>query len=100
MIKTKRFDAADYLDSEEMIAAYLEESARDAAEYNDYGIFLDAIATAAKARGMMQVAKDAGISRESLYKSLAHDAKPRYETIAKVLHALGVQITLTPITSK
>jgi len=55
-----------------------------------------AIETAAKARGMMQIAKDAGVSRESLYKSLAPDAKPRWETVVKVLDALGMKITLTP----
>ena len=50
----------------------------------------------AKARGMMQIAKEAGISRESLYKSLAPDAKPHWKTIVKVLDALGVKITLIP----
>ena len=98
MIKTTRFDTVDYLQDEQDIAIYLEEAAKQSQIENDTGILLDAIATAAKARGMMQIAKDAGLSRESLYKALAHDAKPRFETISKVLGALGVQMTFTPIT--
>ena len=97
MIKTHTFDPTRYLQSEEEIAAYLEVAAEEAAELNDSNILLRAIENAAKAKGMMTVAKEAGVSRESLYKSLAHDAKPRFETIAKVLQALGVQMTFTPI---
>lgn len=97
MIKTKRFDAADCLETEQDVAAYLEVRIEEALQENDMTILLSAIGTAAKARGMMQVAKDAGVSRESLYKSLAPDAKPRFETISKVLKALGVQMVLKPI---
>lgn len=96
MIETRPYDPARYLKSEEEIAVYLQVAAEEAAECGDDGILLAAIETAAKARGMMQVAKEAGVSRESLYRSLAPGAKPRYETIAKVLDVLGVQITLTP----
>ena len=97
MNKTTRFDAVDYLQDEQDIAIYWEEAAKQAHAENDTGILLDAISVAAKARGMMQTAKDAGLSRESLYKALAHDAKPRFETISKVLGALGVQMSFTPI---
>lgn len=96
MIKTNPFDPARYLKSEEEIAVYLQVAVEEAAESGDNNILLKAIETAAKARGMMEVAKQAGVSRESLYRSLAPDAKPRYEMIVKVLDALGVQITLTP----
>lgn len=96
MIETRPYDPAKYLKSEEEIAVYLQVAAEEAAEYGDNGILLAAIETAAKARGMLQVAKEAGVSRESLYRSLSPDAKPRYETIVKVLDALGMQITLTP----
>lgn len=90
------FDPVNHLDDETDIALFLEAAATEAADAQDNNILLAAIETAAKARGMMQVAKEAGVSRESLYRSLAPGAKPRYETIAKVLDVLGVQITLTP----
>lgn len=91
-MNTRKFDPARYLKTKEEISVYLQV----AAETGDNTILMRAIETAAKARGMMQVAYDASVSRESLYKSLASDAKPRYETIVKVLNALGVQITLIP----
>ncbi|HFC8536749.1 TPA: addiction module antidote protein [Neisseria bacilliformis] len=95
MIKTIPFDPARYLENEEEIALFLEAAAEEAADAGDNNILLQAISTAAKARGMMEIAKQAGVSRESLYKSLAPDAKPRFDTVAKILNALGVQITLT-----
>ncbi|MDK4564122.1 putative addiction module antidote protein [Kingella kingae] len=98
-IKTIPFDPTRYLKTDEEIAIYLEVAAAEAAEANDNRILLKAIETAAKAKGMMQVAKDAGVSRESLYKSLASDAKPRFDTIAKVLDALGMKITVTSKTA-
>jgi DNA-binding phage protein len=57
---------------------------------------LNAISTAARARGMSQLARDSGLGRESLYKALAPGAKPRYDTLLKVIHALGVNITFSP----
>ncbi len=82
-----RFDVTDYLDSEEMIAEYLSVAMED----SDPAHFLQAVASVARARGMTQLAKDAGVSRESLYKTLAPGAKPRYDTVFKLMHALGVQ---------
>ena len=79
------FDAADYLDSEEAIAAYL----NAIMEENDDALLASALGDIAKARGMTQIAKDAGIGRESLYKALREGANPRYDTIAKVIQALG-----------
>jgi probable addiction module antidote protein len=61
-------------------------------ETGDPDLLLLALADVARARGMAQVAKDAGLGRESLYKALAPGAKPRYETIMKVMRALGVQL--------
>ena len=95
-LKTKRFDAAKYLKDEHEIAVYLQVAAEEAEELKDNTVLLRAIDTAAKARGIMQVAKDAGVSRESLYKSLSPDAKPRYETVVKVLAALGMKISIVP----
>ncbi|MDO5089958.1 MAG: putative addiction module antidote protein [Cardiobacteriaceae bacterium] len=96
MMKTFPFEASRYLHTEAEITTYLQVAAEEAGEMGDHTILLRAIETAAKARGMMQIAKAAGVSRESLYKSLAADAKPRYETIVKVLDAMGMQIMLTP----
>lgn len=86
-------DAADYLDSEEVIAEYLNVAL--ASEHPD--LFLQAIADVAKARGMAQLAKDTGLGRESLYKALAPGAKPRYDTVLKVIRALGVELHMSPI---
>lgn len=86
-----KFDAADYLDSEEMIAEYLTAALED----ENPDVFLSAIADVAKARGMSAIAQSTGLGRESLYKALAPGAKPRYDTILKVLHGLGVKLTVT-----
>lgn len=91
-VKISRFDAADYLDSEEMIAEYINAVLED----GDPELLLAAISDVAKARGMAKVAADAGLGRESLYKALAPGAKPRYDTVIKLLHALGVKLSVTP----
>lgn len=87
-----KFDAADYLDNEEVIAQYLAAALEDP----DPDVFLAAVADVAKARGMTQLARDAGLGRESLYKALAPGAKPRYDTILKLLHGLGVKLHAAP----
>jgi probable addiction module antidote protein len=91
MEKFSNFDAADYLDSEEMIAEYLNAALED----ENPDVFLTAIADVAKVRGMSAIAQSTGLGRESLYKALAPGAKPRYDTILKVLHGLGVKLTVT-----
>ncbi|WP_296681310.1 MULTISPECIES: addiction module antidote protein [unclassified Thiothrix] len=88
MTKFTPFDAADYLDDEETIAAYLSEALEDP----DPDIFLMAVRTVARARGMAQLAKDSGLGRESLYKALTPGAKPRYDTMMRVIRALGVKL--------
>lgn len=88
MTKFTPFDAADYLDNEEMIAAYLTAALED----ENPDMFLVAVKDVARARGMTQLAKDTGLGRESLYKALAPGAKPRYDTLLKVLRALGVSL--------
>ena len=95
MVKTAAFDAADYLNDEETIAAYLTAALEDP----NPDVFLAAVRDVARARGMAQLAKDAGLGRESLYKALAPGAKPRYDTVLKLLHALGVKISATPVHS-
>jgi len=84
----KPFDAADYLDSDAAVAEYL----TAALENSDPDLFLTAIKDVARARGMAQLARDTGLGRESLYKALSAGAKPRYDTVLKVLHALGVRL--------
>jgi len=84
------FDAAAYLDTDEVIAEYLTAAAEDP----NPDVFLAALGDVAKARGMAQIAKDAGLGRESLYKALSSGAHPRYETVNAVLHALGVKIAI------
>ncbi|MBC7858844.1 MAG: putative addiction module antidote protein [Burkholderiaceae bacterium] len=86
------FDAADYLDSDEAIAAYLSAALED----GDPDLFLTAVKDVARARGMTQLAKDTGLGRESLYKALSPGARPRYDTILKVLRALGVTLHAEP----
>jgi probable addiction module antidote protein len=95
MRKTKLapFDVSEHLDSEEVIAEYLAAALADP----NPELFLLAIGNVAKARGMAKVAKDAGLGRESLYKALAPGAKPRYETVRKLMDSLGVRMTVTPV---
>ncbi len=88
--KVKVFEIADYLDSEETIAEYLSAIL----EQGDLDLLVSAIGDVAKARGMTQIASSAGLGRESLYKALSPGAKPRFETVVKVLSSLGVQLQL------
>jgi probable addiction module antidote protein len=89
-MKFAEFDAADYLDSEEIIAEYLKAALED----DNPDVFLAAVGDVARARGMAKVAKKAGLGRESLYKALAPGAKPRYETVKRLLDSLGVKLTV------
>jgi probable addiction module antidote protein len=86
------FDASDYLDNEETIAEYLSA----ALENSDSDAFLVAVRDVAKARGISNVAADAGLGRESLYKALKPGAQPRFDTIRKLLNALGVKFDVVP----
>jgi probable addiction module antidote protein len=86
------FDAADYLDTEEVIAEYLSVALEDP----NPDVFLVAVADVAKAKGMTQLAQDAGLGRESLYKALSSGAKPRYDTVLRILRALGIQLHAVP----
>ena len=95
MTKITPFDAADYLDDEETIAASLSAALAE----NDPDAFLQAIRTVARARGMAQLARDSGLGRESLYKTLAPGAKPRYDTVMKLVNALGVTLSADATTA-
>ena len=89
MTKFAPFDAADYLTDEDTIAEYLTAALEDP----NPDMFLVAVRDVARARGMTQLAKDSGLGRESLYKALAPGAKPRHETIQKIMRALGVKFS-------
>lgn len=91
-VKLTPFDTARYLTDDAAVAEYM----TAILETDDPDLLLLALADVARARGMAQVAKDAGLGRESLYKALAPGAKPRYDTIMKVMRALGVQLTAKP----
>ncbi|WP_099370811.1 addiction module antidote protein [Sphingobacterium sp. 1.A.5] len=94
-METSKFDIADYLDSNEMIAEYLNTVLE---EGNDTDV-ITAIGHIAKAIGMTKIAEETGMSRSSLYKALSEGAKPQFETIMKVLKAIGGQIRVTPVSA-
>lgn len=91
--KTKLFDPAEYLDDSESIAAYLS----DALESGDPAFIADALGVVARARGMSEVAREAGVSRESLYRALSADGNPEFATVLRVMKALGLQLSAAPI---
>jgi probable addiction module antidote protein len=86
-LKLKEFDPSVYLDNEEVIAEYLTAALEDENPH----VFLSAVGHVAKARGMSAIAKSTGLGRESLYKTFAPDAMPRYDTVLKVLHSVGIK---------
>jgi probable addiction module antidote protein len=86
------FEVAEYLDNDEVIAEYLTAAMEDP----NPNVFLAALGDVAKARGMAQIAKEAGLGRESLYKALSSGAHPRYDTIKAVLGALHVKLSVVP----
>jgi probable addiction module antidote protein len=88
-IKTRRFDPAKHLDTDEAIAEYL----TDALETGDPAFVSDALGVVARARGMSDVARTAGVSRESLYRALSADGNPKFETVLRVMHALGLRFS-------
>ncbi len=92
MPKTTRFDAADYLDSEERQVAYI----TAALESGDADFVRDALGLVAKARGMSEVAKNAGLNRESLYKALGTTGNPEFATVMRIVRALGLTLSARP----
>lgn len=94
-METSKFDIADYLDSKEMIAEYLNAVLE---EGNDTEV-VTAIGHIAKAIGMTKIAQETGMSRPSLYKALSEGAKPQFSTIMKVLKAVGGQLKVNPLTA-
>ena len=91
MTTFSKFDAAEYLGSEEEIAAYLSA----VMEENDPDLLIAALGDIARARGMAKLAEDTGLNRESLYKALRPGAKPRFETIFRIMRALNINMAAT-----
>jgi probable addiction module antidote protein len=91
--ETKPFDPAEYLDDSESIAAYM----TDALESDDPAFVADALGVVARARGMSEVAREAGVSRESLYRALSTGGNPEFATVLRVVRALGLRLSAAPI---
>ena len=89
--RVKEFAPSEYLDNDEVIAEYLTAALED----GNPDVFLSAVGNVAKGRGMSEIAESTGLGRESLYKAFAPGAKPRYDTVLKVLQSLGVRLTVT-----
>ena len=94
MTKTTRFDAADYLDTEERQVAYI----AAALESGDADFVRDALGLVARARGMAGIAKKAGLNRESLYKALGETGNPEFGTVMRIVRALGLTLSAHPAT--
>lgn len=90
-VKFSHYDAADYLKTEEQIAAYLDVALED----GDPAVITRALGAIARARNMSQLARDTGISREGLYKALSGEGNPSFATVMKVAQALGVRLHAT-----
>jgi probable addiction module antidote protein len=93
MVRVREFDPSAFLDDDEVVAEYLTAALED----DNPDVFLAAVGHVAKTRGMSAIAERAGLGRESLYKAFAPGAKPRYDTVFKVLHSLGVKLTVSVV---
>ena len=85
-----KFDVVDYLKTDRDIAEYLTAVLED----GDPALFVAAIGDIAKAKGMTEIAKKSGVTREALYRALKVEARPRFETVTKVIHALGMKLSV------
>jgi probable addiction module antidote protein len=91
--KTRTWDAAEYLETPEDMAGYLEA----ALEEGDPALFAAALGDVARAKGMSQIAREAGLGRESLYKALRAEGNPEFGTVLKVLRSLGLKLHAKPV---
>ncbi|MBK9216197.1 MAG: putative addiction module antidote protein [Chloracidobacterium sp.] len=93
-VKTTKYDVAEYLNTPEEMAAYLEACIEEA--NGDAAFVAKALGNIARAKGMSEIARETGLSRESLYKSLSGERSPSFETVLKVVNALGLKIHAEP----
>jgi len=96
-IKTTRYDIAEHLRTPKEMAAYLEACLEESG--GDASFVAKALGDIARAKGMTQVARDAGLSRESLYKALSGERTPGFDTILKVIQALGIELHAAPLSA-
>ena len=96
MTRTTRFDAADYLNTEQRQVAYISA----ALETGDADFVRDALGVVARARSMGTIAKNAGLNRESLYKALGEAGNPEFETVMRIMRAMGLTLSARPANSK
>ncbi|MBL8501312.1 MAG: putative addiction module antidote protein [Gammaproteobacteria bacterium] len=90
-VKIKKLDIATHLETDEDIREFL----REVAKTGDTSDLIHALNTAARAKGMTEIAKQVGVTRASLYKSLSEDGNPEFETIAKIVEALGCKLVVS-----
>jgi probable addiction module antidote protein len=91
-LQTIRYDSAAILDSDDAIAAYINEAFQD----GDLNVITHALGVIARARGMAQLARDTGLQREGLYRSLASEGNPEFGTVLRVMKALGLRLSAIP----
>lgn len=91
-LETRKWDAAEYLDNEEAVFAYVEAAFED----GDPAVITHTLGNIARARGMTSIAKEAGVTREALYKALTENGDPKLTTLLGVLKALGIQLSAKP----
>lgn len=91
--KTRPWDVAEHLESKEDIAAYVEAALED----GDPALIAAALGDIARAKGMAEIAREAGLGRESLYKALSPEGNPEFATVLKVMRALGLQLRAVPV---
>lgn len=94
--QTRPWDAADYLETEEDVVAYLEAAFDD----GDPGLIAAALGDIARAKGMTKIAMEAGLGRESLYKALSPDGNPGFATVLKVMRVLGLRLHASAVTEQ
>lgn len=94
-LKTTRWDSAEYLKTDEDIRLYLEACFEEAPD--DTTFIVHALGVVARAKGMMQIARETGLSREALYRSLSAEGNPSFATVTKVLKTLGLKLHATPV---
>lgn len=94
--KFTRYDSADYLKSDEDIAAYIDAVMTAEGGGDDPALITRALGVVARARNISQLARDAGMSREGVYKALAEDSNPSFDTVVRLARALGFKLGLVP----
>lgn len=90
--KTRPYDAAEYLETDDDLAAYLQAALED----GEPSVVIQALGNIARARGMTEIARQTGLRRESLYKALSPDGNPEFATVLKVVRALGIKLSAEP----